>query len=173
MSSQSVYLTTPTCFSWAGLTSICAHYFARHWQLFSLNQQKGENDRRKYFIISTKECCWTRQGSNTWLPNKQSDAHTTEPSLGPAAFEKNNTNMIYQQVDKELKQELNDTNAYKETLEEEVSCLWLPWSFLLILRNNKTSFLRCIGYLRFTKEHIKQGLPLIQAPVPLLNFQNY
>ena len=30
----------------------CAHFFARTWQLSFMNQQKGENDRRKYFIIS-------------------------------------------------------------------------------------------------------------------------
>ena len=30
----------------------CAHSFARNWQLPFLNQRKGENDRRKYFIIN-------------------------------------------------------------------------------------------------------------------------
>ena len=31
----------------------CAHSFARNWQLPFLNQQKGENDRRKHFIIKS------------------------------------------------------------------------------------------------------------------------
>ena len=37
----------------------CAHSFTRNWQLPFLNQWKGENDRRKYFMIKllTKECC--------------------------------------------------------------------------------------------------------------------
>ena len=54
---QSVYLTT--CY-WAGLVlqainQYCAHSFARSWQLPLLNQQKGENDHRKYFMINLHE----------------------------------------------------------------------------------------------------------------------
>ena len=33
----------------------CAHSFARNWQLPFLNQRKGENDRRKYFMINLRE----------------------------------------------------------------------------------------------------------------------
>ena len=33
----------------------CAHFFTRNWQLPLLNQQKGENDRRKYFMINLHE----------------------------------------------------------------------------------------------------------------------
>ena len=33
----------------------CAHSFARNWQLPFLNQWKGENDRRKYFMINLHE----------------------------------------------------------------------------------------------------------------------
>ena len=33
----------------------CAHSFARNWQLPFLNQRKGENDRRKYFMINLHE----------------------------------------------------------------------------------------------------------------------
>ena len=45
---------------WAGLVLLavnqyCAHSFARNWQLPFLNQWKGENDRRKYFMISLRE----------------------------------------------------------------------------------------------------------------------
>ena len=56
-----------------------------------------------------------------------------------------------------LKQELSGTKAYKETSEEEKSvvnghCNHLALDFLYVLRNAKTDFLRCIGYLSFTKE---------------------
>ena len=37
------------------LTSICGHSFARNWQLFFLNQRKGENYGRKYFMINLHE----------------------------------------------------------------------------------------------------------------------
>ena len=33
------------------LTSTCAHSFTRNWQLPFLNQQKGQNGHRKYFIV--------------------------------------------------------------------------------------------------------------------------
>ena len=54
---RSVYLTT---LYWAGLVlyavnQYCAHSFARNWQLPFFNQQKGENDRRKYFMINLHE----------------------------------------------------------------------------------------------------------------------
>ena len=63
---RSVYLTTrflgrlsPHVY-WAGLViqavnQYCAHSFARNWQLPFLNQRKGENDRRKYFMINLRE----------------------------------------------------------------------------------------------------------------------
>ena len=41
--------------SFKRLTSTYAHSFARNWQLPFLNQRKGENDRRKYFIINLHE----------------------------------------------------------------------------------------------------------------------
>ena len=37
------------------INQYCAHYFARNWQLPFLNQRKGENDRRKYFMINLHE----------------------------------------------------------------------------------------------------------------------
>ena len=45
---------------WASLVlqavnQYCAHSFTRNWQLPFLNQWKGENDRRKYFIINLHE----------------------------------------------------------------------------------------------------------------------
>ena len=36
----------------------CVHSITRNWQLPFLHQQKGENDRRKYFMINLQECCW-------------------------------------------------------------------------------------------------------------------
>ena len=33
----------------------CAHSFARNWQLPFLNQRKGKNDHRKYFMINLHE----------------------------------------------------------------------------------------------------------------------
>ena len=34
------------------LTSTCAHSFTRNWQLPFLNQRRGKNDHRKYFMIT-------------------------------------------------------------------------------------------------------------------------
>ena len=55
--SSAVSLLNHTFF-WAGLVheadnQYCAHSLARNWQLPFLNQQKGENDHRKYFIIKS------------------------------------------------------------------------------------------------------------------------
>ena len=45
-----------------------------------LNQQKGENDRRKYFMINLyKRMLPTRRGLNLQPPDILSDAHPTEP----------------------------------------------------------------------------------------------
>ena len=49
---RSVYLTTCLLGRLSPLLAVnqyCAHSFARNWQLPFLNQQKGENDCRKYF----------------------------------------------------------------------------------------------------------------------------
>ena len=37
------------------INQYCAHSFTRNWQLHFLNQRKGENDRRKYFMINLHE----------------------------------------------------------------------------------------------------------------------
>ena len=42
-----------------------------------------------------------------------------------------------------------------------------------VLRNAKTDFLRCIGYLSFTKDRIKHNLLQIQVLVLQLNVLNY
>ena len=62
------------------LTSTCTHPFAKKWLLPFLNQQKGENARRKYFSwsVSTKKCCWTWRGSSLQPPDYQLNAHLTE-----------------------------------------------------------------------------------------------
>ena len=43
-------------------------------------------------------------------------------------------------------------------------------NFLYVLRNAKTDFLRCIGYLSFTKHRIKHDLLQTQVLVLQLNF---
>ena len=46
-----------------------------------MNQQKGENDRRKYFMIkSPQKNVATRWGLNPLSPDYQPDALPTEPS---------------------------------------------------------------------------------------------
>ena len=56
---QSVYLTTVFLNRLSSLserlTSTLAHSVARNWRLPFLNQRKGDNDRRKYFIIHLPE----------------------------------------------------------------------------------------------------------------------
>ena len=70
-----VMLSRSPHFSWANLilnlwlTSTCAHSFTRNWQLPFLNQQKEENDHRKYFTISLHERIFTdlaRIKPGTW-----------------------------------------------------------------------------------------------------------
>ena len=51
----------------------CAHSFARNWQLPFLNQWKGENDRRKHFVIKSPwknlaDFFWLCWGSSTRQP---------------------------------------------------------------------------------------------------------
>ena len=53
----------------------CAHSFAKNWQLPCLNQKKGGNDHRKYFMIKLP----IRLGSNPQPPDNQSNPHPTEP----------------------------------------------------------------------------------------------
>ena len=62
------------------LISTCAHSFGRNWQMPFLNQQKGENDHRKYVMINCHERMLpTRWGSNPQSPDHQSDTYPTEP----------------------------------------------------------------------------------------------
>ena len=73
-----------------------------------------------------------------------------------------------------LKQELSGTKAYKETSEEEKSVVNGHCNhFLYVLRNAKTDFLRCNGYLSFTKDRLKHDLLQTQVLVLQLNFLNY
>ena len=58
MSSRSIYLTNlflGRLSPLKQLTSICAHSFAQNWQLPFLNQRKGKNDGRKYFMSNLYE----------------------------------------------------------------------------------------------------------------------
>ena len=72
---QSVYLTTLLLGRLSPLSSkpvLCA-FIARNWQLPFLNQRKGENDSRKYFMINLHERMLpTRCGSNPQPPDHQS-----------------------------------------------------------------------------------------------------
>ena len=54
---RSVYLTTRLLgrLSPLNVNQYCAHSFARNLQLPFLNQRKGENDRRKYFMLNLHE----------------------------------------------------------------------------------------------------------------------
>ena len=52
---RSVYLTTHLLGRLSSLSGYCAHSLANNWQLPFLNQRKGENDRRKYFMINLHE----------------------------------------------------------------------------------------------------------------------
>ena len=74
-------------FYWAGLVlkavdQYCAHSFARNWQLPFLNQQKGENDRRKNFMIKSPQ----KNVANLQPPDHQSDVHPTEPPIPASAL---------------------------------------------------------------------------------------
>ena len=56
------------------LTSICANSFTRNLQMPFLNQRKGENDRRKYFMINLHERILpTSTGVEPAPPGLQSD----------------------------------------------------------------------------------------------------
>ena len=62
-----------------------AHSFNRNWQqlLPFLNQRKGENDSRKYFMIkSPKRVLPTRRDSNPQPPDHQSDASNQATEAG-------------------------------------------------------------------------------------------
>ena len=57
---------------------VLSHSFTRNWQMPFLNQRKGENDHRKYFMINLHERmlpAW----SNLLPPDHQSDVHPTTP----------------------------------------------------------------------------------------------
>ena len=56
------------------------HMFSPETGKFLLNQRKGENDRRKYFMINLQvRMLPTGRRSNPKPPDLQSDAHPTEP----------------------------------------------------------------------------------------------
>ena len=55
------YQFTLPDFYWTGfvlqaVNQYCAHSFTRNWQLPFLNQRKGDNDWRKYFMITSLIC---------------------------------------------------------------------------------------------------------------------
>ena len=84
--SSAVSLPHHKCFlfldrlSCKSLTSTCAHSFARNWQLPFLNQRKGENDPRKYFMINLHgRMLPDPAGIEPTTPDHQSDTQPTEP----------------------------------------------------------------------------------------------
>ena len=79
---RSVYLTTRLLgrlSSLSGKPVLCT-FFRQKLTTAFLNQRKGENNHRKYFIsISMKECCLPRPRLNPQPPGLKSDGHPTEP----------------------------------------------------------------------------------------------
>ena len=77
-STQCVMLSALSLPNWAGLVlyaliQYCAHSFTWNWQLPFLNQQKGENDRRKYFMINIHEWMlptWQGQTRNLLITSR-------------------------------------------------------------------------------------------------------
>ena len=70
-----------------------------------------------------------------------------------------------------LKQELDGTRAYLKTVNAHLNDL--PVKFSVCVNEGQDNFLRCIGYLSFTKDHTKLDLLQILALVLPLNFLNY
>ena len=72
-------------FYWAGsvleaVNQYCAHSFVRNWKRPFLNQRKGENDRRKYFMINLHERMLPpSRGRTRDLLVSSRTAHPTEP----------------------------------------------------------------------------------------------
>ena len=74
-------LIYPHCF-WASLLGsllvLSAHSFAINWQLPFLNQQKGENGRRNFFMTKLHEESCRTWGSNQRPSAYQVDVHPIE-----------------------------------------------------------------------------------------------
>ena len=62
------------------LTSTFAHSFTRNWQVPFSNQRKGENDRRKYFMINLHERMLPDlvgiKSTTSWSPVRQASYRT-------------------------------------------------------------------------------------------------
>ena len=77
-----------------------------------------------------------------------------------------------------LKQELDGTRSYKETDNDEISVVYaqlneLAVKFSVRVNEGQDKFLRCIGYLSFTKDRIKLDILQILVLGLRLNFLNY
>ena len=82
--SRVVSLPTHTFTGQSTVYQYCAHSFARNWKLPYLNQLKGENDHRKYFMINLHERMLpTRQGQtrNLLSPVGRASNWATEAGL--------------------------------------------------------------------------------------------
>ena len=88
---RSVYLTTRLLgrLSPLAVKQYCAHSFTRNWQLPFLDQRKGENDRRKYFMINLHERMLPTsvgiEPATSWSPVGRASNWATEAS--PCLFD--------------------------------------------------------------------------------------
>ena len=89
---RSVYLTTRLLgrLSPLNVNQYCAHSFARNLQLPFLNQRKGENDRRKYFMINLHERMLPTsagvQPATSWSPVGRASNCATRPARHGEVF---------------------------------------------------------------------------------------
>ena len=98
----------------------CTYSFARNWQLPFLNQRKGENDHRKYFMINLhEECCRPRQvmeSATSWSPVGHASNEPPRPAVGTIS-----TYMGYNKTKK------NNSRLLKYTVEHG----WLEHQWLV------------------------------------------
>ena len=67
-------------FTGQSVNQYCAHSFARNWQLPFSNQRKGENDRKKYFMINLLE------PAISWSPVGRASNWATEAGIINSGF---------------------------------------------------------------------------------------
>ena len=76
---RAIYLTTLLLdrLSPLSVNQYCEHYFGRNWQVLFSNQRKGENDRRKYFMMNQHE---KMLPTRRWSPVGRASNWATEAS---------------------------------------------------------------------------------------------
>ena len=158
MSSRSVYLTTlflgqiSLLSGWA--VFVLSLSFARNWQMPFLNQRKGENDCRKYFMINLheKKCCQTRQGSNPLLITSQTrirlsgQGRQEQTDLTSSVTNINPDQLAYLQSDQDLCWILTFTTLWAFSADEKllIFFLFFPknriWYFMQIVSLGHMSY---------------------------------